>query len=151
MCIRDRLHDYPRAYDAYEEPVPVGQVKEGTIAAVSGQLSKSASVRRFKNIQVIVTTVKDLTGSLQLTWYNLPYLASTLQLGRLLVFRGRVVKKGNRLTMEQPEVFEPEKYQAVMHSCLLYTSTYGGRYDKGGLCQGHGLSAEGGPPYEGAD
>lgn len=124
--VEELLHDYPRAYDAYEEPVPVGQVKEGTIAAVSGQLLKSASVRRFKNIQVIVTTVKDLTGSLQLTWYNLPYLASTLQLGRLLVFRGRVVKKGNRLTMEQPEVFEPEKYQAVMHSMQpVYSQTKG--------------------------
>ena len=57
--VEELLHDYPRAYDAYEEPVPVGQVKEGTIAAVSGQLLKSASVRRFKNIQVIVTTVKE--------------------------------------------------------------------------------------------
>lgn len=124
--VEELLHDYPRAYDAYEEPVPVGQVKEGTIAAVSGQLLKSASVRRFKNIQVIVTTVKDLTGSLQLTWYNLPYLASALQPGRLLVFRGRVVKKGNRLTMEQPEVFEPEKYQAVMHSMQpVYSQTKG--------------------------
>lgn len=124
--VEELLHDYPRAYDAYEEPVPVGQVKEGTIAAVSGQLLKSASVRRFKNVQVIVTVVKDLTGSLQLTWYNLPYLASTLQMGKILVFRGRVVKKGNRLTMEQPEVFEPEKYRAVMHSMQpIYSQTKG--------------------------
>lgn len=124
--VEELLHDYPRAYDAYEEPEPIGQVKEETITAVSGQLLKSASVRRFKNIQVIVTTVKDLTGSLQLTWYNLPYLASTLQMGKLLVFRGRVVKKGNRLTMEQPEVFEPEKYRAVMHSMQpVYSQTKG--------------------------
>lgn len=124
--VEDLLHDYPRAYDAYEEPVPAGQVKEGGIAAVSGYLVKSASVRRFKNIQVIVATVKDMTGSLQLTWYNLPYLAATLQPGKLFVFRGRVVKKGNRLTMEQPEVFTPENYRAVMHSMQpVYGQTKG--------------------------
>lgn len=60
--VEDLLHYYPRAYDAYEEPVPIGDVREGGIAAVSGQLLKTASVRRFKNMQVIVTTVKDMTG-----------------------------------------------------------------------------------------
>ncbi|MDO5406497.1 MAG: ATP-dependent DNA helicase RecG [Eubacteriales bacterium] len=124
--VEDLLHDYPRAYDAYEEPVPIGQVKEGQIQAVSGQLLKTAGVRRFKNIQVIVTTVKDLTGGLQLTWYNMPYLRATLQMGTILVFRGRVVKKNNRLTMEQPEIFTPEAYKEVMHSMQpIYGQTRG--------------------------
>ena len=120
------LHYYPRAYDAYEEPVPVGQIREGGVAAVSGQLLKTASVRRFKNIQVIVTTVKDMTGGLTLTWFNMPYLRTTLQMGRILVFRGRVVKKNNRLTMEQPEIFAPEVYEGIMHSMQpVYGQTRG--------------------------
>ncbi len=124
--IEDLLHYYPRTYDACEEPVPLGQVREGAVAAVSGQLLKTASVRRFKNMQVIVTTVKDMTGSLQLTWYNMPYLRTTLQMGKILVFRGRVVKKHNRLTMEQPEIFTPEAYQAVMYSMQpVYSQTKG--------------------------
>ena len=124
--VEDLLHDYPRAYDAYEPPVPVGQVREGQIQAVTGQLLKTAGVRRFKNIQVIVTTVKDLTGSIQLTWYNMPYLRATLEMGKILVFRGRVVKKNNRLTMEQPEIFTREAYEDVMHSMQpIYGQTRG--------------------------
>lgn len=124
--VEDLLHDYPRAYDAYEEPIPIGQMKEGQIQTVSGQLLKTAGVRRFKNIQVIVTTVKDLTGSLQLVWYNMPYLRTTLQMGTVLIFRGRVVKKNNRLTMEQPEIFTQEQYQRVMHSMQpIYSQTKG--------------------------
>ena len=124
--VEDLLHYYPRAYDACEEPVPLGQVQEGKVQAVSGQLLKTASVRRFKNIQVIVTEVRDMTGSLQLTWYNMPYLRTTLQMGKILVFRGRVVKKNNRLTMEQPEIFTPEAYQSVMHSMQpVYSQTKG--------------------------
>lgn len=124
--VEDLLHDYPRAYDAYEEPVPVGKLQENTTAAVAGQLLKAPSVRRFKNIQVIVATVKDMTGSLQLTWYNMPYLRNTLQMGQFLVFRGRAVKKGGRLTMEQPEIFTPEAYEAVRDSMQpIYGQTKG--------------------------
>ena len=124
--VEDLLHDYPRAYDAYEEPVPVGKLQENPTAAVAGQLLKTPSVRRFKNIQVIVATVKDMTGSLQLTWYNMPYLRNTLQMGQFLVFRGRAVKKGGRLTMEQPEIFTPEAYEAVRDSMQpIYGQTKG--------------------------
>lgn len=124
--VEDLLHDYPRAYDAYEEPVLVGKLQENTTAAVAGQLLKTASVRRFKNIQVIVATVKDMTGSLQLTWYNMPYLRNTLQMGQFLVFRGRAVKKGGRLTMEQPEIFTSEAYEAVRDSMQpIYGQTKG--------------------------
>ena len=124
--VEDLLHDYPRAYDAYEGPVPVGKLQENTTAAVAGQLLKTPSVRRFKNIQVIVATVKDMTGSLQLTWYNMPYLRNTLQMGQFLVFRGRAVKKGGRLTMEQPEIFTPEAYEAVRDSMQpIYGQTKG--------------------------
>lgn len=124
--VEDLLHYYPRAYDAYEEPVPIKDVRDGSVVAVSGQLLKTASVRRFKNMQIIVTTVKDMTGGLQLTWFNMPYLRTTLQMGKILVFRGRVVKKNNRLTMEQPEIFAPEVYKGIMHSMQpIYGQTKG--------------------------
>ena len=113
--VEELLHDYPRAYDAYEEPVPVGKLREKGMFAVSGRLMKTPSVRRFKNIQVVITDVRDMTGALQLTWYNMPYLRNVLQMGQILIFRGRVVKKNGRLTMEQPEVFTPEQYRGIMH------------------------------------
>lgn len=124
--VEELLHDYPRAYDAYEEPVPIGKLREKEMFAVSGQLMKTPSVRRFKNIQVIITDVRDMTGALQLTWYNMPYLRNVLQMGQILIFRGRVVKKNGRLTMEQPEVFTPEQYRRIMHSMQpVYGQTKG--------------------------
>lgn len=124
--VEDLLHDYPRAYDTYGPPVPVGQVQEGKVCTVCGQLLKTATVRRYQNMQVIVTIVKDLTGSLQLTWFNMPYLKNTLQMGRILLFRGRVTKKGSRLSMEQPEIFTQEAYEKVIHSLQpVYGQTKG--------------------------
>lgn len=124
--VEDLLHDYPRAYDAYEPPVAIGQVKEGGMCSVCGQLLKTATVRRFQNMQVIVTVVRDLTGTLQLTWFNMPYLRTALQMGRVLLFRGRVVKKGNRLTMEQPEIYTQDAYEEKMSSLQpIYGQTKG--------------------------
>lgn len=120
------LHYYPRGYDAYEPPVPVGQVKEGSVLAVSGTLLRSADVKRIRNLQVVTATVKDMTGSLQLTWFNMPFLRNTLRMGELFVFRGKVVRKQGRLRMEQPEIFTPDVYRAVMHSMQpIYGQTRG--------------------------
>lgn len=38
VTIDDLLAYYPRAYDAYEAPVPIGQLKEQTIMAVESAL-----------------------------------------------------------------------------------------------------------------
>lgn len=124
--VADLLHNYPRAYDTYEPPVAIGQVQEGGVYAICGQLLKTATVRRFQNMQVIVTVAKDLTGSLQLTWFNMPYLRTTLQMGQVLVFRGRVIKKGNRMSMEQPAIYTREAYEEKLLSLQpIYGQTKG--------------------------
>lgn len=124
--VEELLHYYPRAYDAYEEPIPVGQIREGQILAVCGRLTKSASVSRVRNLQIITTAVKDLTGTLKLTWFNMPYLCSTLKVGERLVLRGKVVKKQGSLRMEQPEIFLAEAYEKVMYSMQpVYGQTRG--------------------------
>ena len=124
--VDDLLHYYPRAYHAYEEPVSIGDLAEDQTAAVAGVLSKDASVRRFSHIQVITVSLKDTTGSLQLTWYNMPFLRNTLQAGTYHVFCGKVVKKNGRLTMEQPEIYSRDGYREIMTTMQpVYSQTRG--------------------------
>lgn len=124
--VEDLLEYYPRAYDAYEEPSLIGDLKPDRVMTVAGMLYKTPDVKRYSHIQVITTTLKDATGTLALTWYNMPYLYSTLKAGMRAIFRGRIVKKSGRLTMEQPEVFTPEAYEQVVHSMQpIYGQTKG--------------------------
>ncbi len=124
--VGDLLHYYPRAYDTYEMPVMAAELKEGTVCAVSGTLLKTADVKRVKQLQIISANVKDITGTLQLVWFNMPFLRATLRMGERLVFRGKVVKKQGRLRMEQPEIFTPENYERIMHSMQpIYSQTRG--------------------------
>ena len=80
---------------------------------VEGALSKSPDLLRVNRLQLVSAHLKDLTGSLQLTWYNMPYMRTNLKTGQIYIFRGRVVKKRGRLIMEQPEVFTPEAYEVM--------------------------------------
>lgn len=124
--VDDLLHYYPRAYHAYEEPVPIGELKLDMVNAAAGVLQKDASIRRFQHIQVITVSLKDQTGTLQLVWYNMPFLRNTLQAGTYHIFCGKVIKKNNRLTMEQPEIYTREGYQAVMETMQpVYGQTKG--------------------------
>lgn len=124
--IHDLLHYYPRAYETYEPPAAIKEISSGAVYTVSGSLVKTAGVKRFKNLQVITCSVRDITGVLSLTWFNMPFLRNTLRMGEVFVFRGKVVKKQGRLRMEQPEIFSPEAYQDVMHSMQpVYGQTRG--------------------------
>ncbi len=103
--IDDLLHDYPRAYHTYEEPVEeVGELKEGSVCAIGCIAQKDASVRRFQRMQIITLSLRDSSGTLQLVWYNMPFLRTALKAGTYHIFCGKVIRKNGRLTMEQPEI-----------------------------------------------
>ena len=56
----------------------------------------------------------------------MPYLKNSLRSGVPYIFRGRIKAKGDRLILEQPAVFKPEQYQAVIGTMLpVYTLVKG--------------------------
>ena len=126
ITIDDLLSYYPRAYDTYEPPVPVGQLKEQMVMSVAAALPKPPDLLRTGKIQMVSAYVRDITGALQLAWYNMPYMRANIKSGQMYVFRGKVVKKRGRLMMEQPEVFTEEAYETVVNSMQpVYGQTRG--------------------------
>lgn len=113
FCVGDLLNYFPKGYDTYEEIQPIANVKEGETASVCGTLAREISVRHMKNLSIAVTLLRDPTGTLQASWFNMPYLRNSLKPGGRYVFRGRVTKKGQQLVLEQPAVFRVEDYQAL--------------------------------------
>ena len=108
----DLLRYYPRGYDVYEEPVPVSEVEEGTICTVTGAIFGRVQVAGNRRLPVTTLHVRDLTGTLKAVWFRMPFLRNAFAGGGAVTLRGRVVKKGRELVMEQPEIFyPPEKYE----------------------------------------
>ena len=84
ITIDDLLSYYPRAYDTYETAVPVGQLKEQMVMSVAAALPKPPDLLRTGKIQMVSAYVRDMTGTLQLAWYNI-CLLYTSQLPALQV------------------------------------------------------------------
>ena len=114
--IESLLSYYPRNYDAYEEPVEIQSLEEGAVVAISAMVTTGVYVNQVRNLQVITTTVADLTGKVSVTWFNAPYLRSTVRKGCRFVLRGRVARKQGKLQMEHPEIFTPAAYEEILHS-----------------------------------
>lgn len=110
--VGDLIRYYPRGYDVYEEAVPIGEVEEGKVQTVTGAVFGRVQVSGSRKLQVTTLMLKDLTGTLKVVWFRMPFLRNTFAKGGVVTLRGRVVRRGKVLTMEHPEIFYPsEKYE----------------------------------------
>lgn len=113
----DLLRYYPRTYDIYEAPVPVSELEEGIVAAVEGCVFGSVQVSPNRKLQTVTALIRDLTGTLKVLWFRMPFLRNTLRSGSRIIVRGRVVNKRGGLVMEHPEIFQPaQKYQEKLNT-----------------------------------
>ena len=120
------IHYYPRTYDIYEAPAEIRSLEESTVAAITATVTTGVYINKVRNLQVVTTTVADQTGRLPVTWFNMPYLRSTLKKGSVFVLRGRITRKQGKLQMEHPEIFTPAAYEEILHSLQpIYALTSG--------------------------
>lgn len=109
--VGDLIRYYPRGYDVYEEAVPIGELEEGKVQTVTGMIFGRVQVSGSRKLQVTTLMLKDLTGTLKVIWFRMPFLRNTFAKGGAVTLRGRVVSRKQVLTMEHPEIFCPsEKY-----------------------------------------
>ena len=126
----DLLHYYPRNYDAFEAPVDIADLEEGTVKAVSAAVCSGVYVTSAKGRQIITASINDSSGKLSVIWFNMPYLRTVLKRGSQFVFRGRIVRKQSHLEMEHPEVFTPAAYGEILHSLQPVYGLTGGLSNK---------------------
>ncbi|MCH5273481.1 MAG: ATP-dependent DNA helicase RecG [Lachnospiraceae bacterium] len=112
--VGDLLSYYPRSYETYELPVPIGTIREGKTVTIEASVIKSADVTKYRNLQVLTCIVRDPSGTLKLTWYNQPYMKNQLTMGTRHLFRGRIVRKNGALVMEQPKKYKREEYGRLL-------------------------------------
>ncbi|HJB81808.1 MAG TPA: ATP-dependent DNA helicase RecG [Candidatus Mediterraneibacter intestinavium] len=125
--VGDLIRYYPRSYEIFEDPVPIAEVCEGKVCTVTGAVFGRIQVSGTRNMQVTTLYLKDLTGTLKVIWFRMPFLRNTLGKGGALTLRGRVMRKRDGLVMEHPEIFYPAaKYEEKRDSMQpVYTLTAG--------------------------
>ncbi len=124
--VRDILLYFPRNYERFPEPVSVAEAVPDRKNAIVGHLKKKPAVIPNSRLSMVTAQLEDGEQKLRLNWFRSPYVRSLLEPGKVYIFYGIVRSKKNLLTMEQPEIFEVEKYEAVRTTLQPVYSLSGG-------------------------
>ena len=111
--VNDVVRYFPRGYEEFKAPVSFMDLQEEEIQAVAAFVTKVPTVVKAGRYQITTVTVTENDRSLQLRWFNMPFLRTTLKRGFLYIFRGMVSKKGKNYWMEQPKCYTPAEYQEL--------------------------------------
>ena len=121
------LRYYPRNYDIYEKPILIEDIDNKLIVAIDGVVTKNIEIKHMKNLTVVTTNIKDANNKMiKVTWFNMPFLRSTIKYSMRFIFRGRINRVNGIPVMEQPEIFTMAKYEEKLNSMQpLYGLTKG--------------------------
>ena len=114
----DLLHYYPKDYEQFRAPYLIADAPVGERVAVRGVITGSMTVKHVRNLNILNFTLQDASGTLQMTYFNMPYLKNSLKKGTFYVFYGLLQQKGNRLIMEQAKTYKPDEYDALTDRLL---------------------------------
>lgn len=127
--IGDILLHFPRNYVQYPQMIDINDISSFSLGenyAIHAIIKQSAVVRKTRNMQITLLNIGDEGHKIQIIWYRMPYLKNTFIQGKHFVFYGKVNIKNKIYVMEQPDIYEVEKYEQIQESFVpVYSLTNG--------------------------
>lgn len=115
--VEDLVGLYPRDYELYQESAFISTLSpdyENNNVVIDGVVSKKIDVYHTGKLAVISTFINDENGDrIKCTWFNMPFLKSSLKLGMRYIFRGRFVIKNGIKILEQPQMYTRLQYSEI--------------------------------------
>ncbi len=126
--VGDILLHFPRDYVRFPETIyyPCKEMPAEGMCAIRAMVPKAPTVRSTPRMQITLLALESGENRIQLVWYRMPYIKSTLIPGRQYVFYGKLTKKKGALTMEQPAVYTSKQYEALEGMLMPVYSLTGG-------------------------
>lgn len=127
FTINDLIRHYPRDYEEWRDIVKIGELRANQVHAVHAMvISAPQTVHIRKNMTITTVRVKDDSGACDITYFNMPYIKNSIQPGKQYIFRGRVMLKNNRMTIDQPKIVSPHEFaRNVNRLSPIYPTTKG--------------------------
>jgi ATP-dependent DNA helicase RecG len=113
--LEDFLFHIPFRYDDYSLVSKIDHIRAGEVITIKGTVEEihNQYTRRFKTLQRAV--VRDETGSIDILWFNQPYLAKAIKKDDLISLSGKVELDKHKLVMIAPD------YEIIFKNQTIHT------------------------------
>lgn len=105
FTFEDLLFHLPSRYEDYSVLSKISQVQPGEIVTIQGQIlefkNQYLKNARIRTIQKAL--VSDGSGSIEIIWFNQPFLTNSIQTNNTISASGRIEGSGQKLSMQSPE------------------------------------------------
>lgn len=101
--IEDLLRHYPFRYDDYSLITKINEVQPGEIVTINGVISKIKNIYAKNGKKIQRGEITDETGSIEVIWYNQPFLINILKIGIKVNLAGKISWFNHKLNLESPE------------------------------------------------
>ncbi len=118
--VNDLLYHFPARYADAATFKAIAHLTDGEQAVVSGVIKKIKSKKSFhSNVPLAEAVIEDTTGTIAITWFNQPYLARMYPEGTTVTLSGKVIKKGTKLALVNPDIHRQKVLAIDSHDSLF--------------------------------
>jgi len=120
QTFEDLLTYIPTRYEDYSLISTIGKLQEGEKVTVKGQIVEAKNVYTRGHLKIQKVILKDETGTIEITWFNQPFLIQMLKGAQYLSVSGEVKQFLNTMSI-QPAEYEVLKSldQELVHTGRL--------------------------------
>lgn len=119
FTLEDLVYHFPFRYDNFALSSHIAEAQPGETVTIQGQVLSLDNIytRRGKRIQK--ATVTDDTGSIEVVWYNQPYITKYLQVNDTVALSGKIDTFGRKHVMTSPQYELVNEENQTLHTGRL--------------------------------
>ena len=100
--IEDLVHHYPFRYENLGKPAQISEISLGGTNSVAGEVWEIRNVRTRFGKNLTLATVNDGSTSIEVVWFNQPFLTKVIKTGSEISLAGRVDLFSHRASFINP-------------------------------------------------
>ncbi len=123
--IRDILYHFPHRYEDFSNVKPIARIKFNEKCCIAGKILEIKDGRTWKKKMPLANAIiQDETGTIEVIWFNQPYITKTLKKGDYVCMAGKISLTGKGAHLSSPAY---EKISATNNKLSVTNLTHAGR------------------------
>ena len=124
--LRDLIAYFPRSYEDRTAVTPIAQLQSGETACVEAMVAAAPTLSRVRRgLELVKLRAVDATGTLDITFFNQPYMKDQLKAGETYTFCGKIEGAPLRRQMTNPVVEREGQHLLTGRIVPIYPLTAG--------------------------